>query len=733
MANYDFSTLNSSDLEELVCDLLNYNQKEESGIKYKTFKDAKDSGIDFYYSRNSFYDHVGQVKHYYRTGYEGLYNSLKNEVKKVAKLRPNRYILATSVDLSLKNTESIRDLFEPFIKNLHDIYGKKDLNKLIDKHNEILTNHYKLWLSDFSILTKLLNSALEFRSSQFVENELKKRLRLYVRTSIFDKSRKLLKNNNFIIITGEPGIGKTTLAEMLIYEYIAEGYNLSYILDDIKEAEKVLLPNDSKQIIYFDDFLGSNKVEINRAKGSETALRSILRRVSKMENKLVVFTTRTFLLNTAVEESEKLRDFNIKAKSSLIELNEYSEEIKKKLLANHIEEAEIDIDLRAVLNKEEIQDFITTHQNFNPRTVEFITSKGKINNFSGSEFENFIFESFNYPADVWRHAYSEQISEEERLFLNTLITFGNYAELVELEEAFNSRIQFEVETNNRVKEMYLFKKTLNRLNGGFIILRYESEVHFLNPSLIDFLQKYLQEDKDEVDKMILSIKYVSQLTARLFSLGSATKNKIPKKIEDRLINDYSSFINNDKKDFDLIQLVLVINKFMDNEKKDVVICNIIEKITTWDELHEDYSIHVYFREFMKTGMLNEKIYTSLNLRITEIISKLFIGISDLKEGIDFLEEMQGDFEIDFKYADNKDILSHLELLFSDEISEYIDDYRARIKEVDEVFEKKDEFEDFERRITDIGIEYNVDFSEFHTDWEQIAWENQMRDRMETDD
>ena len=65
-----------------------------------------------------------------------------------------------------------------------------------------------------------------------------------------------------------------------------------------------------------------------------------------MENKLVVFTTRSFLLNTAIEESEHLKRFNIKAKSSLFELKEYDEVLKKQLLVNHIEESELKEELK---------------------------------------------------------------------------------------------------------------------------------------------------------------------------------------------------------------------------------------------------------------------------------------------------------------------------------------------------------------------------------------------------
>ena len=180
MATYDFSTLNSSDLEDLVCDLLNEDQPKDSIVKYKTFKDGKDLGIDFLYSSDSKeHDHVGQVKHYYRTGYKGLIKDLKEiEAGKVIFLSPNRYIFATSVDLGVSNTKEIKDTFSPYIRNLNDIYGKKDLNRLIEKHDKVLNNHYKLWFSDMSILQIILQSDLEFRSSNFIEHELKKRMRL---------------------------------------------------------------------------------------------------------------------------------------------------------------------------------------------------------------------------------------------------------------------------------------------------------------------------------------------------------------------------------------------------------------------------------------------------------------------------------------------------------------------------------------------------------------------------
>jgi len=93
MADYDFSTLNSSDLEELVCDLLNAKEKKNgTGIIFRTFKDGKDKGIDILYSTLVHpYEIVGQVKHYYRSGYDALLKNLKiYEKNKVDILKPTK-------------------------------------------------------------------------------------------------------------------------------------------------------------------------------------------------------------------------------------------------------------------------------------------------------------------------------------------------------------------------------------------------------------------------------------------------------------------------------------------------------------------------------------------------------------------------------------------------------------------------------------------------------------------
>ena len=734
MANYDFSTLNSTDLETLVCDLLNADLPENSTIVYRTFKDGKDKGIDILYSTaQNDYEHVGQVKHYYRTGYTGMLRDLRNsEVQKVSKLSPNRYIFATSVDLSAVNAQAIRTLFNPFIKSLTDIYGKADLNRMIEENPEILQNHYKLWLADSSILDLILNSDLEFRSSHFVKNVLERRLRIYVKTDLLDKARLRLAENKFIIITGEPGVGKTTLAEMLTYEYIATGYTLTYIVDDIKEAERVITPDDSKQLIYYDDFLGSNAVEINKAKGSETILRTLLQRVQNQNNKLVILTTRSFLLTTATEESERLRRFNIKAKASLFELKEYNFDLKKELLFNHIDDSELSDDLTEVLRKKEVIEFIVNHPNFSPRVVEFITSKEIAWGFTPEEFEIFIHSSLDYPDEIWKHAYSEQIKEDDRLLLNTLFSFGETASLDQLEHAFLSRLKLEVETNNKIKEMHAFQKALRRLEGGFILIK-ENLVYFINPSLTDFLLTYLREDRDEVIRIANAVQYVTQLTERLFALGNANTQYMPGNIQNRLITEYQYFIDKSESDYDLIQLALVINKYVVHPEKDEVIADIIDAISEWEALHSDFALNLHFKEFITSVKDNTYLKEVLEERLEEIVTELFNGGNDLESSIDLLEELTKSFDLDFQTFNVVNIVDRLDNLFSEHISlevEWLEDY---ITDESEVYEKIEEVENFVERINKLGLSYDTNLDEFNLDWYDISINNEIRRLMEKDD
>ena len=157
MPDYDFKTLSPPDFEILSRDLI----QKELGIRLESFKSGKDQGIDFRHSSDRDKKLIIQCKHYAESTFSDLFKNLKrDELKKVAKLAPERYILITSLGLTPKQKDDIFKIFDPFIKNTKDIYTKDDLNNLLGIYQDIEKKHFKLWMHNISILEGVINKKI---------------------------------------------------------------------------------------------------------------------------------------------------------------------------------------------------------------------------------------------------------------------------------------------------------------------------------------------------------------------------------------------------------------------------------------------------------------------------------------------------------------------------------------------------------------------------------------------
>lgn len=254
MIDYDFSLLSHTEFESLSREILRKRDK----LDFSTFAEGRDGGIDIRVSLPKAAPIIAQAKRYKQ--FRELQNSLKKEVEKVQKCAPSRYIISTSVSLSPANKEEIMKMFHPHIKNESDILGRQDLNKYLADYPEIETQFHKLWLTSSNLLEHFLNKKI-FNATVFESKEIEETIRSYVMNPSFDHALKKLTENHYVIISGVPGIGKTTLARMLIYTLLSPkfGYeNFYYISKDLNEAYQVF-QEGKKQIFFFDDFLGATR------------------------------------------------------------------------------------------------------------------------------------------------------------------------------------------------------------------------------------------------------------------------------------------------------------------------------------------------------------------------------------------------------------------------------------------------------------------------------------------
>ncbi len=98
MIDYDFSTLNDKEFENLSIDLISKDKDK----RFERFKAGKDGGIDGRFYHNNGSQEVVQCKHY--SNFKSLTQTLKKEAFKVKKLNPTRYIIVVSTNCNPQPT-----------------------------------------------------------------------------------------------------------------------------------------------------------------------------------------------------------------------------------------------------------------------------------------------------------------------------------------------------------------------------------------------------------------------------------------------------------------------------------------------------------------------------------------------------------------------------------------------------------------------------------------------------
>ena len=225
----NLENLSHIDFEELCLDLA----QAATGKRFSAFGSGPDGGIDGRYSEGD-RSTIIQCKHYSQTSFSNLKSALRKEVINLAKLNPDCYLLFTSQSLTPDKSDILANILQPHLKNPCEIWGKEDIEAAIKNILGSKKSHFKLWLSRTVALERILHSGLE-NFTQATKEEILKDLRIYVHNSSFDEARNLLEEHNILIVSGPPGVGKTTLAKMIAYHYINEVWDF-YAINSLEEG-----------------------------------------------------------------------------------------------------------------------------------------------------------------------------------------------------------------------------------------------------------------------------------------------------------------------------------------------------------------------------------------------------------------------------------------------------------------------------------------------------------------
>lgn len=544
MNDYNFAELLSPlRFEQISRDLL----ISQYGI-FENFAEGKDNGMDFRYSKSKNNILIVQCKRY--KSFINLVSVLRKEIEKIKKLKFSTYLLVTSLDLTAANKDKIIEVLEYKICQ-KNIITKSDLNYLLGlpKNHHIEFKYPELWMKSINIHQKIFHLGI-LKHSSFIGDELLSSLQNFVPIKQYDQVINHLENNNIVIISGNPGMGKTTLSYAVISHYIYfkkhQLIDLSY--RKIQEAES-LLYNDEPSIFFIDDFLGHIKLDKNNDYAQLLLL--LIKKIERSANKKLIITSREYILRKANKELFPINEIITSISKYIIELSSFTRRIRAEMLYNYINNSKLPIPYISNFLNSNFKTIID-HKNYNPRIIEKLTDEKILRKLQIEDSRYFIYfiENLDNPLTVWQDVYDNLPNKLYKLTIIIRFLIEGELPVKNLEKAVNAIIEnsreyqsfsyddFEYIMRDLEGTLFSFKDGVDEL-----IEKEYTLIEFQNPSIIDFVDSFIWGKTSWLNLIIKNAIYFEQLFN--FELAEIIKNdsSLTKSFRDKILKDFHNLTN----------------------------------------------------------------------------------------------------------------------------------------------------------------------------------------------
>lgn len=760
MTNFDFhKLLFPTEFENFCRDVLEIREKN---IRFTTYKSGRDGGIDIK-STNTKEKIIGQCKLYDPNNYNGLLRSLKKEVIKCKKQNTDRYILCINIELTPARSLEIKEIFGDYIQYEEDIIDGIKLNKYLnqEEYEYLFKSYSKLLVPNFKSIEFALDKVVYRKYHQktiYFLNQIKSKHRLFHHTAQLPFLIQKLEENKVIILTGNPGVGKTTTAMMIANYFLSRKVKDLIFLEE-RDYTDVLSIIDGDRLVVVDDFWGQNFTpDIKNHSTFQREFQTIIEHVINSDNCFLILTSRDYVIRDVLKRAEFETKNLLDENKYIINIEENTDEDKVKILLNHLLFYDFDLSYFLSAQYDDYFEYIIKHRNYSPRHLDFFTRSYLKEDYQSSySFYKSLNKYLDNPSTFWNEAF-QMLNPTAKTILLVLLTSGDPISIDDLKSSFDN---IQIKVREILNESIIptdFYNELKKLEEFYISIDkneyyLDTLIEFQSPGIKDYLLEFLRNDGYLwIQPIILKAKFFNQLTfifstkeekvsdyesdTPLYGKKILLSKDLQSLLKQKLLHEFENLIfcnqeakelsdqltkyhsNEETKYFKLIELnrLFPINREKNNDVKKFILEKVLDDINSFENNRKvvAHRSMIYFPSVIKLllpyleNTPNEIINIYYNSITFAAEYKYFYGFKDI-----FPQEFQ-----EFYDSNIKKIRQHIKELIFDDIDYYLYKEEGLIGvELDsllnwgiEELKKQYNFNITDKFINDLETTFDIDFS-----------------------
>lgn len=304
-----------------------------------------------------------------------------------------------------------------------------------------------------------------------------------------------------IVISGEPGVGKTTMAYLLALTYLQPDNLDGFVWANSIHDVYAMLEDEQKQVIILDDFWGSIFHGDYARRNDENRLDKLIKRIIQYDGKKrLILTTREYILQQGLQKHPSLKE-TLDQYALICTMEEYGKDEKASILFHHLYASNLDYEYVDYLFAK--CDWIVNHQNYNTRVLATFLDKEPCKEYSPQEYYEELCDYFDNPSTFWKSIFVD-LSQEAQIVAMLLLISSTPMRLSDMSYCYQKYIH-DCTHRSMVKNL---GDTISELEKTMIKSFYSEDeedilLKFNMPAVQDFVYQHIEENSEQYIPEIL--------------------------------------------------------------------------------------------------------------------------------------------------------------------------------------------------------------------------------------